>query len=134
AAEHVALALRDPRAALKQAPGWPDASHARDAIAIAVEHLARRDGEAAEQAWGTLAERFHFDAGQRGHALRAIALSRASSYAPDALARLNALPADLANDATREWRVRSALAASDFKGALAALEAMPEPQRSDGRW
>ncbi len=134
AAEHVAIALSDPRAALKQAPTWPDAPHSRDAIAIAAEHLARRDGDAAEQAWAPLAQQFHFDAEQRGHALRAIALSRASSYAPDALARLNALPADLANDATREWRVRSALAASDFKGTLAALEAMPEPQRSDGRW
>ncbi len=40
----------------------------------------------------------------------------------------------LGNDTTREWRVRTALAAADFKATLAALEAMPEPQRSDARW
>ncbi|MEP6939948.1 MAG: transglycosylase SLT domain-containing protein, partial [Rudaea sp.] len=134
AAEHVALALRDPATALKQAPTWPDAVHSRDAIAIAAEHLARRDADSAEQRWTELAANFHFDAEQRGRALRAIALSRASSYAPDGLARLNALPAELANDATREWRVRSALAASDFKTTLAALESMPEAQRGDARW
>ena len=134
AAEHAALALRDPPGALKLAPAWPDAPHSRDAIVIAVEHQARRDGDAAELSWDALSKQFHFDAEQRGRALRAIAMARASSYAPDGLARLTALPADLSNDATREWRVRSALAAGDFKGTLTALEAMPDPQRSDGRW
>ncbi len=47
---------------------------------------------------------------------------------------LTALPADFTNDATREWRVRSALAAGDFKATRAALEVMSEPQKSDARW
>ena len=134
AAEHIALALRDPAAALKQANAWPDAPRSRDAIAIAIERLARRDADAAAAKWDEVRARFHFDKDQQGRALRAIALYRASSYSPDALARLTALPADLADDATREWRVRSALAAGDFKATLAALDIMSQTQRDDSRW
>lgn len=134
AAEHTALALRDPTAALKQATGWPDAPRSRDAIAIAVERLAKRDADAADAKWETLRTQFHFDKTQQGRAQRAIALYRASSYSPDALARLAALPADLADDITREWRVRSALVAGDYKATLAALDIMPPPQRDDARW
>lgn len=134
AAEHVALALRDPGKALTQAPKWSDTPRSREAIAIALERLARRDADGATARWTEFDRKFHFDAMQRGRVLRAIALYRASSYSPDAQARLAALPAEFANDATREWRVRAALAAQDFKGALDALEAMPETQRSDARW
>ncbi len=134
AAEHVALALRDPGKALTQASKWPDAPHSRDAIAVAVERLARRDADGATARWTALGPQFHFDAAQRGRVLRAIALYRASSYSPDAQARLAALPAEFANDATREWRVRAALATQDFKAALAAIDAMSETQKSDARW
>ncbi|MFT3790751.1 MAG: transglycosylase SLT domain-containing protein [Rudaea sp.] len=134
AAEHIALALRDPAAALKQAIGWPDTPRSRDAAVIAVERLAKRDADAAAANWDALRAQFHFDKDQQGRALRAIALYRASSYSSDALARLTALPAEFADDATREWRVRSALAAGDFKATLAALDAMPSPQRDDARW
>ena len=134
AAEHTALALRDPPSALKQAVAWPDAPRSREAIALALERRARHDADDAEARWGKLSTQFHFDTNQRGRVLRAIALYQASSYSPDALARLTALPADFTNDATREWRVRSALAAGDFKATLAALEIMSEPQKSDARW
>lgn len=134
AAEHTALALRDPASALNQATSWPDTSRSRDAIALAVERQAKRDAGVADTRWTGLSTQFHFDKDQQGRALRAIALYRASSYSPDALARLTALPADLADDTTREWRVRSALAAGDFKATLAALDSMPEAQRNDPRW
>lgn len=134
AAEHTALALRDPAAALKQAGGWPDTPRSREAIAIAVERLAKHDADAAEAKWETLRAQFHFDKNQQGRTQRAIALYRASSYSADALARLTALPADLTDDATREWRVRSALVAGDFKATLAALDIMPPTQREDARW
>jgi len=134
AAEHIALALRDPGKALTQASKWPDAPHSRDAIATALERLARRDADGATARWADLGAKFHFDSAQRGRVLRAIALYRASSYSPDAQARLGALPAEFANDLTREWRVRAALAAQDFKGALGAIDAMPETQRTDARW
>ena len=134
AAEHTALALRDTAGALKHASGWPDAPRSRTAIALAIERRARHDADDADAQWSRLSTQFHFDAVQRGRALRAIALYRATSYSADALARLTALPADLTDDTTREWSVRSALATGDFKATLAALESMPAAQRNDARW
>ncbi len=134
AAERMALALRDPAAAMTQSSAWPDKPRVRGALALAFERLARRDSDTAETQWAKLATHFHFDAEQRGRILRVIAVYRASSYAPDALARLNALPADAADDAAREWHVRLALAAQDWKTALVALEKMSPAQQADARW
>ena len=134
AAERIALALRDPVAAMTQSLAWPDKPRARDALVLAFERLSRRDSDTAETQWAKLATHFHFDPDQRGRILRTIAVYRASSYAPDALARLNALPADAADDTSREWHVRLALAAQDWKTALAALENMSPAQKADARW
>jgi len=134
AAEHTALATRDPAAALNQASAWPDATHAREAAAIAVTRLARRDSDAAIARYAVLAAHFHFDAEQRGRMLRAIALARASSFAPDALERLAALPPEAADYATREWRVRTAVAKQDWNATLQALDALAPPQAADARW
>ncbi len=134
AAERIALALRDPAAAMTQSLAWPDKPRSRDALVLAFERLSRRDSDTAETQWAKLATHFHFDPDQRGRILRTIAVYRASSYAPDALARLNALPADAADDTAREWHVRLALAAQDWKTALAALENMAPAQKADARW
>jgi soluble lytic murein transglycosylase len=134
AAERIALATGEPARALDDAAAWTDTPRTREAVALAFERLARRNSELAETQWAKLESRFHFDAGQRGRVLRALAIYRATSYAPDALARLEALPADLTDDTTREWRVRVALAAQDFAKALAGIEAMPPAQQADPRW
>jgi len=134
AAEHTAAAIRDPAAALNQAASWPDATHAREAAALALTRLARRDSDAAVSKSDTLATHFHFDAEQRGRIARAIAISRASSFAPDALQRLAALPADATDDAAREWRVRTAVSAQDWNATLAALDALSPAQAADARW
>jgi soluble lytic murein transglycosylase len=134
AAERIAAAISNPAATLTQATTWPDAPHARTALTAAFTRLARRDSDAAETQWTKLGIQFHFDTDQRDRILRAIAVFRASSYAPDALARLTALPASAADDASREWRVRVALAAQDWKAALAALDALSPEQSTDARW
>jgi soluble lytic murein transglycosylase len=134
AAQRMATAVRDPASALTQATDWPDGPRTRAAITLAFERLARRNSDLAETFWTKSGSQFHFDAEQRGRVLRALALYRATAYAPDARARLSALPADLADDATREWRTRLALAAQDWKDALNALDAMPSPQKDDPRW
>ena len=134
AAERIALATGEPARALDDAAAWIDTPRTREAVALALERLARRNSELAEAQWAKLETRFRLDAEQRGRVLRALAIYRATSYAPDALARLDALPAALADDTTREWRVRVALAAQDFGKALAAIEAMPPAQQADPRW
>ena len=134
AAEHTAAAIRDPAAALNQATAWPDATHSREAAALALSRLARRDSDAAIATAATLDEHFHFDREQRGRIARAIAIARASSFAPDALQRLTTLPADAADETTREWRVRIALSAQDWNAALAALDALAPAQAADPHW
>lgn len=134
AAERIALALGDPAAALTQASAWPDTPRARDALAYAFERLARHDSDAAETQWAKLGPQFHLDSDQRDRVLHALALYRATSYSADALARLAALPATAADDSTREWYVRVALASKDWKSALDALDQMTATQQADARW
>jgi len=134
AAEHTALAIRDPAAALNQATTWPDATHAREAATLAITRLARHDSDAAIAKYDALAAHFHFDAEQRGRMQRTIALARASSFAPDALERLSAVPDAAADDASREWRVRTALAKQDWNATLLALDALAPAQAADARW
>jgi len=134
AAERVARAVQEPAKLLGEAAAWTDAPRARAAVVVAFERLARHDSEAAETYWSKLEAQFRFDAEQRGRILRALALYRATSYSPDAMARLDALPADLADDNTREWRVRVALATQDFAKTLKALDALSSTQQSDPRW
>jgi soluble lytic murein transglycosylase len=133
-AERVAAALADPAKALGDAPTWSDGARARETVALAFERLARRNSDLAETQWAKLAPQFKFDTDQRARILRALALYRATSYTPDALARLSALPAEAADDNTREWRVRATLASQDYPRTLAALDALSAPQQSDPRW
>ena len=134
AADHTAAAIRDPSAALNDAQNWPDGAHNRDAIVIALTRQARRDSDGANAQWNSLTSKFHFDATQRGSVLRTIAVHSASSYAPDALARLEAVPASADDDTSHEWRVRTAIAAQDWKRALHALQTMSPTQLADARW
>lgn len=134
AAGRIVAALRDPADTLAKAKTWPDDSHARDAVAYGLARYARRNSAAAETTWADLEARFKWEPAQRNRVLNAIALYRSTSYSPDAMARLKALPAAAEDDATREWRVRVALASSDFKETLAALDNLSTEQKTDERW
>ncbi|HEV7491085.1 MAG TPA: transglycosylase SLT domain-containing protein, partial [Rhodanobacteraceae bacterium] len=71
---------------------------------------------------------------QKNRVLNALAVYRSTSYSPDALARLKALPPEAEDDASREWHVRTALALGDFKETLAALDDLSALQQADSRW
>ena len=133
-AERIADALRDPRAMLAKSKNGPDTTRMRDAVSYAFARLARRDSAAAETAWAEFGTAFKWDDAQKNRILNAIATFRATSYSPDALARLKALPDAAEDDVTREWQVRIALAGGDFKETLAALDAMSATQKADARW
>lgn len=133
-ADRIVAALRDPSGTLAKAKNWPDAMRARDAVSYAFTRLARSNSAAAETAWANLQTRFDWNAAQKSRILRAIALYRATSYSPDALARLKALPEDAEDDATREWQVRIALTGGDLAETLAAVEGLAQTQKADPRW
>lgn len=134
AADRIASSVRDPASTLAKAATWPDTPRARDAIAYGLMRLARRDSAAAETRWADLGAKFKWDAAQKNRILNAIAVYRSTSYSPDALARLKALPDAAKDDSSREWHVRVALAALDWNETLAALDGMSEPQKADARW
>ena len=94
----------------------------RDAIAYGLARYARRDSASAETLWAKLGDKFKWDDAQKNRVLNALAVYRSTSYSPDALARLKALPPDAEDDMSREWHVRIALAIGDCKETLAALD------------
>ena len=133
-AQQLALALRDPAAAVAAATSWPDSTRYRQAATLAITQLARRQVDSADAAWQQLHGRLGFSEQQRDRILHAIALFRATDFTDDAIARLMALPAAAQSDSTREWRVRVALARQDWAAVLTGIEAMPASQASDGEW
>jgi soluble lytic murein transglycosylase len=134
AADRIVAALREPAAILAKAKDWADDARTRDALSYALARHARRNSDAAETAWADLGARFKWNEAQKNRILNALALYRATSYSPDASARLAALPAAADDDATREWRVRVALAGGDWAETLAALDRLSDTQKADARW
>lgn len=134
AAGRLALALREPAQALSQAAGWPDDARHRRAAVVALSRQARRDSGAAEANYAALGKHLRWTAAERGEVAAAFALYRATEFDADALKRLADLPAGAQTDATREWRVRVALAASDWTAALQALDALDDKQKNDEEW
>jgi len=133
-AQRLALALRDPAKAVAEAKRWPDTPHHREAVALALRRLARRDVDAADAGWLHLHRRFRFSPQQRGEVLATLALFHATDFDAHSLQRLRELPADAQTDATREWRVRVALARQDWHAVLQAIDALAPDQRQDGEW
>ncbi|HJT96762.1 MAG TPA: transglycosylase SLT domain-containing protein, partial [Rhodanobacteraceae bacterium] len=134
AADRIVDAVRNPATTLAKADQWPDGPRARDAIAYGLARYARRDSGAAETLWSKLGDKFKWDAAQKNRVLNALAIYRSTSYSPDAIARLKALPPDAKDDTTREWHVRVALAAGDWNETLAALDDLSAAQQADSRW
>ncbi|MEO9078750.1 MAG: transglycosylase SLT domain-containing protein [Rhodanobacter sp.] len=130
----LALALRDPAAALADAATWPDDTRARQAATLGLTRLARRQSTSADVAWQALKSHFSFSTTQRDQILHALALFHATDFDDGALARLIALPTAAQSDSTREWRVRVALARQNWKAVLEGIKAMPDAQQQDGEW
>ena len=130
----LALALRDPPAALGKALQWDDTPRAREAATLALERQARRDVDSADASWQQLQPRLAFSASQRERIERALALFHATDFDDDALARLAALPAAAQSDSTREWRARVALARGNWPAVQAAIAAMPPALQQEDEW
>jgi len=134
AADRIVAAVSNPAATLAKAEQWPDEPRVRDAVAYGLARYARRDSTSAETLWAKLGSRFKWDDAQKNRVLNALAVYRSTSYSPDALARLKALPPEAEDDASREWHVRIALAGGDWKETLAALDDLSALQQKDSRW
>ncbi|HET7330476.1 transglycosylase SLT domain-containing protein [Dyella sp.] len=133
-AQRLVLAFNDPAAAVNAAKQWPDTLRTRQAAALALVRLARRQSGTADSAWQDLQGRFRFSPEQRDRVLNALALFHATDFDGNALARLINLPASAQTPISREWRVRVALAEQNWQAVLDAIAAMPASQQQDDEW
>ena len=133
-AQRIADALRSPTALLKKAATFSDTPRNREAVSRALIRMARRDSAQAQTYWGTLSKQFKFDRDQRDRVLAALALYNAVDFGPDAITQLADLPPSAQTDATREWRVRAAVAQGDWKAAEAALQALTPDEMQHDEW
>lgn len=122
-----------PADALAKAASYPDSAIVRHALIEAVTRAAASDPALAGARFNALAPRFAFTDDERGRAVGAIALSYATSYLPEAADWYARLPTGTGSAAAREWRLRAALAASDFEGAVRAFDGLDEAGRADPR-
>ena len=116
------------------AASWPKTDRSRLVASHALAHLARSDPDKAEQLLPPVAAALGFSDAERARVLYPIALWSVASYLPGSERRLANVPASAYDERLHEWRVREALARSDWPGALAAIRAMPADQRADSKY
>lgn len=133
-ARRLVTALRNPAKLLAQATSLPDDARTRQALTLALTHYAHHHSAQAQAMWSTISSRFAFDTGQRYRILNALALYSATDYADGALTRLASLPPAAQTDATREWRVRVAIAARDWNAARSAIDALTPDEMQHDEW
>ena len=113
---------------------WPKTSHSRRLAVAGLAKLAKASPERAEAMLPAFSQAFGFDEAARGRVLYEIALWTVASYGPESARRIAAVPASAFDDKLHEWRAREALARSDWRSALAAIQRMPDALRNDSRW
>ena len=134
-----ATSLANDYAAFVEAPheralAWPKTPRSRLVASHGLALRAKADPADAEARLPRLAAALGFGESERGRVLYAIALWTVASYLPESARRLEAVPAAAYDDRLHEWRVREALARSDWPAARRALERMGATQRADSRW
>jgi soluble lytic murein transglycosylase len=133
-AARILAALQDPAKLLQQADTFTDTPHARAAVALALNRFARRDSAQAQTFWQTLSPRFKFGDARRDEILATLALYNAVDLGPDAIQRLADLPPAAQTDATREWRVRAAVAQGNWQAAATALQRLTPAEMQRDEW
>jgi soluble lytic murein transglycosylase len=113
---------------------WPSTARSRWVASQGLARLAKSVPLAAEMQLPRYAQALGFTEADRGRVLYQIALWTVASYGPESARRLAAVPASAFDDKLHEWQVREAMSRSDWRGALAAIRAMSDKQRSDSRW
>ena len=113
---------------------FPRAPRSRTIAGLGLAKLAKDAPDRANGLLSQVSPALGMTDADRAPALYQIARWTAVSYLPGAAARLHAVPAMAWDESLHALRVREALARSDWKSALAAIEAMPPELRDDAQW
>jgi len=116
------------------ATSWPKNARSRLAASHGLATLARSNPDAAESLLPQVATALEFTDADRNRVLYQVALWTVASYHDGGARRLAAVPEAAYDERLHEWRVREALARSDWRAALAAIERMGSGQRGQSRW
>ena len=133
------FALANDYAAFVESPhdralNWPKTPRSRLVASHGLARQAKALPMAAETRLPKFADALGLSDAERGRALYQAALWTVASYEPESARRLNAVPDIAYDEKLHEWRVREAMARSDWKAALAAIRKMGDKQRRDSRW
>ncbi len=113
---------------------WPKTPRSRLVASHGLARLAKSLPLSADTVMPKFANALSFNEEERGRALYQAALWTVASYEPESARRLAAVPESVYDDKLHEWRVREAMARSDWSSALAAIRKMGTTQRNDSRW
>ena len=113
---------------------WPKTARSRSIASHGLARLAKSLPQSADTTLPKFANALGLSDEERGRALYQAALWTVASYEPESARRLNAVPDVAYDEKLHEWRVREAMARSDWKAALAGIRKMGEKQRRDSRW
>ncbi|MBJ7575272.1 lytic transglycosylase domain-containing protein [Luteimonas sp. MC1828] len=117
-----------------RALAWQPTARSRLVASHGLARLAKTDPGAAEALLPRVARALAFGDAERNRVLYEIALWTVASYDPGATRRLAAVPEAAYDARLHEWRVREAMARSDWRAALAGIARMGDAQRQDSRW
>jgi len=113
---------------------WPKTERSRRIASHGLARLAKSVPMAGEAQLPQYAQALGFTDEDRGRVLYQAALWTVASYEPESAQRLANVPESAYDERLHEWRVREAMARSDWRAALAAIRKMGEKQRGDSRW
>jgi soluble lytic murein transglycosylase len=133
------FALANDYAAFLESPhdralNWPKTARSRLVASHGLARRAKSSPLSAQTLMPKFASALGFNDEERGRALYQAALQTVASYEPESATRLNAVPEVAYDERLHEWRVREAMARSDWAAALVAVRKMGSTQRNDSRW
>ncbi len=126
--------LESPKPVLSFLAADPSAPAEPAALLAGFDHLARSDSSAALALLPKLISRPEVTPALQSRLQRIAALGAAYNRDSAAVAAFDQLPEISVDNDVREWRVRAALWAGDYRKALAWIDAMPPGLASQTRW
>ena len=125
---------REPLAALRAWDYPVETEVARTALKHGVMRLGHRDAQIAMNEWQELKSRYSFSEADDHEIKRYLGLLAAQDHQPVALEWLTDVVPAPDDDALREWRVRAAIRAADFRLVKFFVEAMSNTQKAEPTW
>jgi soluble lytic murein transglycosylase len=117
-----------------RALAWPKTERSRRIAAHGLARLAKSIPSSAQVQLAKFGPVLGFTEAERGRVLYQAALQAAGQFDEDAWQHIAAVPESAFDERLHEWRVRTALARSDWAGALAGIRRMGAKQRADSKY